>query len=143
LSQHVERYRMAGQDVEFDSPIYVSLEITLQVCVKADYFRSDVHEALLRVFSNRVLRDGQLGFFHPDNFSFGQTLYVSSLYAAAREVPGVASVQAIQFQRQGIDDNRYLTDGQMSLGRLENARLDNDPNFPEHGVILFVLYGGK
>jgi hypothetical protein len=31
----------------------------------------------------------------------------------------------------------------MPLGRLEIARLDNDPNFPEHGVLRLDLRGGK
>jgi hypothetical protein len=31
----------------------------------------------------------------------------------------------------------------MKLGRLEIARLDNDPNFPEHGVLRLDLRGGK
>jgi hypothetical protein len=143
LERHVERYRMAGQDVEIDSPIHVSLEITLEVCIKADYFRSDVRKRLMDVFSNRVLTDGSRGIFHPDNFSFGQTLYASSIYAAARGVAGVASVRIAQFERQGIKDDRFLTDGQITLGRLEIARLDNDPNFPEHGSIHFELFGGK
>jgi hypothetical protein len=31
----------------------------------------------------------------------------------------------------------------MPLGRLEIARLDNDPNFPEHGLLRLDLRGGK
>jgi hypothetical protein len=31
----------------------------------------------------------------------------------------------------------------MRLGRLEIPRLDNDPNFPERGVLRLVLFGGK
>ncbi len=143
LTRQVERYRMAGHDLEFDNPVYVSLEIDMLVCVAADYFRSDVYAALLEVLSNRRLPDGRTGLFHPDNFSFGQTVYLSPLYAAARTVPGVASVQITRLQRQGEDDTRFLADGFMELGRLEIARLDNDPNFPEHGVLRLTLRGGK
>ena len=52
-------------------------------------------------------------------------------------------MQALKFQRQGIDDTSFLADGFMKLSRLEIARLDNDPNFPEHGVLRFNLFGGK
>ncbi|MCY1308369.1 hypothetical protein D9M70_583730 [compost metagenome] len=87
--------------------------------------------------------DGTRGLFHPDNFSFGQTVYLSPLYAAARTVAGVASVQVKRFQRLGQVDPKPLADGFMTLGRLEIARLDNDPNFPEHGVLRLELHGGK
>ena len=139
----VDRYRMAGHDLEFNDPHYVSLEIELHVCVKDDYFRSDVRQSLLQLFSNRVLADGSRGLFHPDNFTFGQTVYLSPLYAAAHQVPGVASAQVTTFQRQGTNDPSYLLNGELPLGRLEIARLDNDPNLPEHGVLRLVLDGGK
>jgi hypothetical protein len=31
----------------------------------------------------------------------------------------------------------------LELGRLEIARLDNDPNFPDRGVLRLALQGGK
>jgi len=143
LHEHVDRYRMAGHDLRFHDPVYVSLELDMLVCVAADYFRSNVHSGLLDVFSSGVRRDGRNGTFHPDNFSFGQTVHLSTLYAAAREVPGIDSLQITRFHRQGQEDSKPLDDGFMSLGRLEIPRLDNDPNFPEHGVLRLELFGGK
>lgn len=140
---HLEKYRMAGYDLEVDGPHYVSLEIHVHVCVKRDYFRSDVKEALLELFSNRVLPDGRRGVFHPDHFSFGQTVYVSDIYAAAMAVPGVDSVVVERFMRQGSKDRHPLLLGKLELGRLEIARLDNDSNFPEHGVLEIQTQGGK
>jgi hypothetical protein len=102
-----------------------------------------VRAGLLEVLGSRILPDGRRGLFHPDNLSFGQTVYLSPLYAAARQVAGVASVQVTLFQRQGTPDPQPLADGFMQLGRLEIPRLDNDPNFPEHGVLRLTLYGGK
>lgn len=143
LASHVEPYRMAGHDLELNDPIYVSLEIDITVCVEASHFRSAVRAALLRVLSNDDLPDGTRGVFHPDLLSFGQTIYLSPIYAAARRVPGVESLEITRFQRQGQDEARYLGDGRMELGRLEIPRLDNDPNFPEHGVLRLRLHGGK
>ena len=91
-----------GHDLEVDAPRFVSLEIEMHVCVKPDYFRSDVKPRLLDIFSNRVLPDGRRGLFHPDNFTFGQTVYLSPLIAAAQAVAGVASVR----------DHRFPTPGQ-------------------------------
>ena len=143
IARHVDRYRMAGHDTEFNDPVYVSLEIDLLVCVLPNYFRADVSTGLYEVLSNRVLADGRLGLFHPDNLSFGQTVYLSQIYAAVRQVAGVASVNATRFQRQGIADAHYLADGYMRLARLEIPRLDNDANFQEHGVLRLNLFGGK
>jgi hypothetical protein len=143
MMRHLDQYRMAGYDMEIDGPIYISLEIEILVCVKPDYFRGDVKAALLQVFSNRVLPDGRLGVFHPDNFTFGQPVYLSPLYAAAQAVEGVSSVQIMTFQRQGISNSEALKAGKLTLGRIEIARLDNDPNFPEHGVFRLNLVGGK
>jgi len=139
----LERYRLAGQDLEIDSPQYVSLEITLNVCVDPDYFISDVEQALLAVLSNRILPDGQKGLFYPDNFTFGQTVYLSPLYAVARSVAGVTAVQATTFQPQGVPTNQYLDAGEMKLAALQIARLDNDRNFPDHGQLTLLMEGGK
>ena len=56
---------------------------------------------------------------------------------------GVVSVQVLRFTRQGQEDPKPLADGYLKLGSLEVARLDNDPNFPEHGVLRLELHGGK
>jgi hypothetical protein len=143
LRRHLERYRMAGHDVEIDDPRFVPLEIEMQVCVHPDYFRGDVTEELRRVFSNRLLPDGRRGVFHPDNFTFGQTVYLSPLYAAAELVAGVASARVTAFHRQGLPDTEALRTGELKLGRLEIARLDNDANFPERGLFRLMAEGGK
>jgi baseplate J-like protein len=139
----VERYRMAGYDLEVDAPRFVSLQVEMHVCVKPGYFRSDVKAALLEFFSNRILPDGRRGVFHPDKFTFGQTVYLSPLIAAAQTVDGVQSVEITVFQRQGQDDLNPLQAGFLPMGRLEIARCDNDPNFAERGVFLLTVGGGK
>jgi hypothetical protein len=135
LRARLERFRMAGHDLEVDAPRPVPLEIALQVCLMPGYFASDVRQDLLEVFSSRVLPDGRRGVFHPDNFTFGQTVFLSPLYAAAQEVDGVASVTATVFQRQGKALTSGLDAGCLEMQRLEIAQVENDPNFPERGVI--------
>jgi hypothetical protein len=135
LRRCLERFRMAGQDLDVDRPRDVSLELDLVVCVTRGYFFGDVEAALREVFSNRTLPDGRLGVFHPDHLSFGQPVYLSPIVAAAQAVTGVESVTVTKFQRQGTDSREALDAGRLELGRLEIARLDNDPNFPERGVL--------
>jgi hypothetical protein len=139
----VEPFRMAGHDLDVDEPRFVPLEVQMDVCVKPDYFRGEVKAALLEVFSNRVLPDGSPGVFHPDNFTFGGTVYLSKLYAAAQAVDGVESVNVTVFGRLGVTDPGPLESGELLLNRLEIARLDNDPTFPERGVFKLEMRGGK
>lgn len=143
LLDALEHYRMAGYDLAVDTPRYVALEIAMHVCVRPGYFRAAVRAALHDVFSTGRRSNGQPGVFHPDNFSFGQPVYLSPLYAAAQAVPGVASVHVTVFQRQGQPSEAALTAGRLDLDRLEIARLDNDPNFPERGRFQLEIGGGK
>lgn len=143
MRSHMETFRMAGHDLEVDQPRMVALEMEMHICVQADYFRAHVEEAVLQLFSNRVLPDGRKGFFHPDNFTLGQPIYVSPFYAAAQQVPGVASARITKFQRQDRPDDGPLRTGKLTFDRLEIARLDNDRDFPEHGVFRLEIGGGK
>ena len=83
------------------------------------------------------------GLFAPDTFRFGQTVYFSPIYAAARKVAGVTSVAATVFGPQGMNDPSYLANGEIPLGPLQIARMDNDPSYPNHGQLTLVLQGGK
>jgi hypothetical protein len=143
LRKHVNRYRLAGQDLELESPGYVSLQIDLTVCVDPAYFRSDVERALTLVLGSRILPDGTKGVFHADNFTFGQTVYLSPIYAAARRIAGVTSIVATVFQPQGPPATIFLSTGKIPLGPFQIARLDNDPSLPDHGKLTLVMQGGK
>jgi Baseplate J-like protein len=142
LSTFLERFRLTGVDLKIEAPIFIPLDIALTVNVAVDYFRSDVKEELLDIFSNKVLKDGKLGFFHPDNFTFGQPVYLSQIIATAMKVAGVAAIEVKRFQRFGQPQSEELQTGQISFERLEIAVLDNDPNAPRNGKISFEMKGG-
>ena len=125
------------------------LDIVLTVCLRPGYHRSTVKQALLETFGTVDLPDGRRGFFHPDNFTFGQPVYLSQVVAAAMQVPGVHWVDADdtpprpnRFQRWGRLPRGERAAGRIELGRLEIARLDNDPNQPENGRLDFIMRGG-
>ena len=65
LRDFLERFRMAGYDLEIDGPRYVALDLALNVCVMPGYLRAHVKQALLDAFGTRELPDGTRGFFHP------------------------------------------------------------------------------
>jgi hypothetical protein len=130
------RYRLAGYDFAIRPPAFVPLEIELKVCASPDHFRADVTRAVLDALSNRA-------FFHPDNFTFGQSVYLSRVYAAVARVEGVESAEVLVFRRAGHVDNGELASGVLPIGPSEIAMLDNDPSFMENGVLRVETRGGK
>jgi len=143
LRRFLERFRLACYDLEIEGPIFVSLDVALTVCVEPGYLRSNVKETLLGETFGRVdLPGGGRGFFHPDNFTFGQPVYLSRVVAAAMEVPGVSWVEPVRFQRRGQVSRGELEDGRIVFARLEIAKLDNDANAPENGSIKLDMQGG-
>lgn len=143
LREHVEPFRTVGHDLEVDGPRFVSLELELEVCVEPEHFRADVRRRLEARLSADEAPDGSRGLFHPVSFTFGQPVHLCPVLAAASAVPGVESVRATVFGRLDHTSPSGLQDGRLPMGRLEVARLENDPDFPEHGVLRLVLHGGK
>jgi hypothetical protein len=133
LRDFIERFRLAGHDIEIDAPLLVPLHVELHVCAKPGYFAADVEQRLLDAFSSTRLPSGGTGFFHPDRFTFGQPVYLSAVIAAAMAVPGVAFVTPVILQRLGRKAAGEIASGRIAMARLEIARLDNDPSAPENG----------
>lgn len=137
------RYKLAGYDLEIRSAEYVPLELAFELCVEPDHFRADVVQAVRFALSNRINADRTRGHFHPDNYTFGQPVYLSELYAAIEAVPGVLSVFITLFRRFGKASNGEIESGVLPIGPWEIARLDNDPGFQENGVLRITAGGGK
>lgn len=140
---HLEPFRMAGYDLEVDGPRFVPLDVGLQVCVIPEYFRGHVETAVFDVLSSRIRSDGSLGFFHPDRLTFGQPVYMSAVIAAVQVVEGVESVTVLSFQRQRDNASSAIDSGVLVFSRLEIAQLENDPTFPDRGVLTLTMGGGK
>ena len=145
LRSHLEKYRLTGHDLEVDAPQLVPLDIRMSVCVKPDHFAGNVKKRLLEVFGSST-SSNEKGFFHPDNFTFGQSVYLSQLLAKAMSVDGVKWVDILstdydhRFQRWGRAAGDEIQEGRIPMGRLEIAQLDNDPSRPENGRLEFYMH---
>jgi hypothetical protein len=139
----LHRYRRMGHDLAVTQAHYAPLDVSLEICLCARAHRAQVKAALLDVFSNRLLRGGGRGLFHPDAASFGDGVYLSRLVAAAKGVAGVETVRVVRCHRLETPAGDELDTGILTLGPMEIARLDNDPNFPEHGALELTLRGGR
>jgi hypothetical protein len=130
----LHRYRRMGHDLAVNDGHYVPLEVELHVCALPHYPRAEVRRELLDTFAR---------FFHPDNLTFGDAVYVSRIVAAAQQVPGVASVIVKTLRRLLATSNPDFDDGLLRLGPLEIPRLDNDPAAPHNGLLRIELGGGR
>ncbi len=88
----------------------------------------------------RGVAGGRKGLFHPDNFTFGQSLYVSRIYAAVMAVPGVDAAHITRLcrfraARPERETAINLAQGFLAVGADEIVRLDNDRNFPQNGTV--------
>jgi hypothetical protein len=136
-------FRRMCHDLRINPACYVYLDICLTVCVKPEYLRNQVKAELIKLFSNRSLPGGQLGFFHPDNLTFGEGIFLSRIISVARKVDGVQNVEVSKLQRLYEKPDHEIENGVLPITALEIARCDNDPNYPEHGKFEIIAEGGK
>jgi hypothetical protein len=150
VTLYLQPFRRMGYDLLVSGAEYVPLKVGITVCVLPNYLRGDVEGAVLNALSNRILPDGTLGFFHPDNLTFGSGVYVSQLLATVQSIAGVQNVMVTELERfeisnpvSGNDPDELPPDGALLLGPFEIAQLDNDPSFPEHGQLVLNVEGGR
>lgn len=144
LRAHLERFRVAGYDLRVVPPDPAPVEIVATVCPLPGIPAAALRAALLDRFRAGLSRDGGRGFFHPDNFSFGEPLALSAVVAAAMEVPGVSWIAVDddpaaqrRFRRWAREPAGEVAAGRIPVGPTEIIRCDNDPRAPERGVIDF------
>ena len=121
----------------------VPVDVGLTVCVLPGYLQAQVRAELADRFSDRDLPGGGKGFFHPDKLTFGGGIRLSQLVAEARSAEGVESVTVDRLERHGEGDAGERDRGILALGPLEVARVDSDPNLPEHGSVRLTMRGGR
>lgn len=143
IERHLQRYRRIGHDLEVAAARQVPLDLALTVCVKSGYLRGHVETAVLDALSDRVLHGGRRGLFHPDELSFGEGIYLSRIVATVQALEGVESVVVTKLERLHDGPGGALDSGVLTLAGMEVARLDNNPDFPEHGRLKLRMEGGR
>ena len=135
--------RMMGVDLAVEGAEIVGLRVEMNICVDPDFFQAEVYAALMALFTTGNTCTGQPGWLNPDNFTFGQTIYTSPFIATAQGVEGVTSAVMTVFERMDDPSLNGVAQGYLTMGRLEIARCDNDPNRLDHGIFVLHMDGGK
>jgi hypothetical protein len=138
---HLEPVRLIGEDLEIRAPTNVGLEIRMTLCASPDTWPEDLRDDLGRAFGTALAADGTPGFFHPDLWTFGQTLHASQLIGRALGVPGVEHVLGVAMRRW--TEKGPFTSEMIEVADDEIVRVDNDPDAMENGSITFDILGGR
>ncbi len=138
--EYLDGRRLAGYDLELAPAVYLPVDLAIEFCPLSGFLAADITQRLLETFSSGALPGGRKGFFHPDNFTFGDPLFVSRIYAAASAVAGVESAQITRLARLHAanpeDETAVnLKQGYLAAGPDQIIRLDNDRNQPENGAL--------
>lgn len=109
LREHVlerlEAVRRINHDVVVVAPVYVQLDIDIELSILSGYMRDVVRDQakrkLVGVNDSRQQDPVERAFFDEDNLTFGQPIYWSQIVACLHSIPGVASVTQRKFARLG------------------------------------------
>jgi hypothetical protein len=142
LLNYLGQYQLLHHDLEIIPPRWVALDIVLPVRVKPGCIPNVVEQSLIKRFSSQILPDGSRGFFHPDNFTFGQAVYLSDIVLAVMETPGIAVVDIrspkVRFRRMNYTLNAIEAE-KITMSPLEIAQVLNNPDVPQTGLIQFPM----
>ncbi|MEM9446417.1 MAG: hypothetical protein AAGA18_13820 [Verrucomicrobiota bacterium] len=141
IRSHLEVFRLLGEDYEIRTPNFVPLEIFVSVCIHADYWRQDIRYILENEFSEFHTPDGRRGFFHPDEWTFGQALYESQIAGRIYEITGIDRIRFINMRRWNA--HTPGTGKKIEISPQEIIQVRNDPNHMESGFIRFDMKGGR
>ena len=153
---HLNAVRLIGEDIEIRPPDFVPLDIRLKVCAGPRFWPQDLTDALEEAFSEGVAATGEKGFFHPDLWSFGQSLHASQIVGRALKVEGVDRVLEVGMRRWDQaggpslatvivdpDDLPAPRGARIDAGPNQILRCANDPDALELGRMTIEVRGGR
>jgi predicted phage baseplate assembly protein len=138
LLEFLNPMRLAGRDIQIKAPHFVPLDIALDIQLMPQAPKMQIRNQLEIILSNRTTE----GFFFPDHFTFGQTVYQSQIVAACANISGVSQVSVTRFCRYGRMHPTAAVVSEITIGALEMICLSNDPAHPELGKLSLTISGG-
>lgn len=143
VAAHLEAVRLIGEDIELRAPRFVPLDIQIVVCADAAFWREDLRFILEQEFSDSWTSDGRRGFFHPDEWSFGQALHRSQIEGRLHQIVGIEHVVSIVMKRFNAPTPGVPNAEQLEMASDEVVQLANNPDHLEQGLIRFEIRGGR
>ena len=140
IADWLERYRVIGHDLQVDGPALVPLRIDMAVCVRSTLFpRRRREDAAQHCSAPARCRTAPRRSSIPTGQLRRNALPQSDLCARPGRARRRQSVEVTQFERLYQPGDDGLRNWQLVFGPDEIARCDNDPNYPEHGVLTLTV----
>jgi predicted phage baseplate assembly protein len=143
VAAHLEAVRLIGEDLELRPPRFVPLALRIVVCADEAYWREDLRFVLEQEFSDGYTSDGRRGFFHPDEWTFGQALHRSAIAGRVHRVAGIKHVISIGMKRFHSPFPGMPTPEVLEMGFDEVVLVANDPDHLERGLVRIEVQGGR
>lgn len=138
LEAELDCIRQATRSVCLRDPNYVPIDVKIDVCLEPVASNASTLRRITRRLTQGARQDN---YFHPDNFSFGDSLIRSDLEAAVQRVEGVRGVEAIEYRRRGWHDFETMP-ARVETAAHQILQLANDPARPERGYLEISVHGG-
>ena len=143
VAAHLESVRLIGEDLELRPPRFAPLAVKVTVCADDAYWREDVRFVLEQEFSDGYTSDGRRGFFHPDEWTFGQSLHRSAIEGCVHRVAGIAHLVSIEMRRLNVPSPPVASPEVLEMAFDEVVLAANDPDHFERGFVRFTVLGGR
>lgn len=131
LLRYFDERRMVTTLLSVRSPIFVTIDITIvELGIEPTFYREDVQQRV---------EESLAAFFEIDRLGFGQAFYLSKVYEAIEEVPGVAFARGVTFRGQRSDPPGELVDPATAATGLIQLR---SREFPRRGSLTLVAVTG-
>lgn len=138
LRPYIDAFRMVGQEVILQDPVYVGIYMSISVKVGPNHFHSEIRHAIAQ-----ALGHGPGGFFMLGKHGFGEDLYASDVIEALMALDGIEHVCLNRFKRIGSQYPDRVEAGFISLDGLEVALCNNEADDPASGYYRLKLHGGR
>ena len=142
LESRLDCVRQAGREVIVRDPRFVPIDLEIAICVAPTAYPGEVAARVLQELTGKRPPRPIVGFFDPDNFTFGTPLRRAALEARIQGVHGVRAVEGMRIRPRGIERLRSFTEFEYTVADDEILRLENDPSFPERGILRLQMEGG-
>jgi predicted phage baseplate assembly protein len=81
------------------APVYI--EVAVEIGISSRFAQQGTLRAVQAALNPGVNPDGTAGYFATQQLQFGQTIFLSALYAAVQNIPGVQDANITSLQRMG------------------------------------------
>lgn len=131
LLRYFEERRMVTTLLSVRSPIFVTIDIAIiELGVDPTFYREDVQQRV---------EEALAALFEIDRLEFAQPFYLSKLYEAIEEVPGVAFARGVTFRGRRSDPAGELVDPAAAATGLIQLR---SREFPRRGSLTLTAVTG-